>query len=623
LLLAVDYVRRAMTSPLRADAPDIFEAIPSPEPLTNLFIERADRDPERVISYSKQDGRWVPTTRREGRLAVEELALGLLELGAERRTPIGILAQTRKEWGQCDLAIMSIGGVTIGIYPSLTGAQSRQLLELSGARIVFVDERAQRVKLEEATAGLEPPVMIVTMEAQVEAPRAITFDELRRRGAKRRAASPDEYLRRVREAKSSDVVSYIYTSGTTGEPKGAMLTHANFHYVIHATTKLVTYDNEVGLAFLPLAHSLQRYASYLALIVDVDGYYAESLEKVPDNLREVRPTCFALVPRVLEKIYAKAMTTGMEAPGFRKKLFSRSLDVLRAVGRARRDGRNPPLSERVLASAADRVVGAKIRDRLGGRVKFIGSGGAPLAREVHEFFEDIGIPILEGWGLTETSAPACINTLANRRIGTVGRPLPGTEIRVAADGEILVMGPGVFQGYYKNDIATKEAFDEEGWFKTGDIGVMSRDGFLTITDRKKDLIITAGGKNIAPQPLENELKRSGLIGQAVVIGDRRPYLTALLGIDPETRSKLVEQHKLPADADVGSLAALPAVRSGLEAHLQRVNSSRPTFEQIKKYELLPAEMTIESGELTPTLKVKRRVVSERYAGLIEKMYEGA
>lgn len=592
-----------MTTPsgpeLYADA-----AIPSPEPLTHLFLRRAEAAGDRVISYSKVDGRWVGTTWREARLAVEEVALGLLELGADRGTPIAILAQTRKEWGQLDLATGAIGGITVGIYPSLTGAQARQLLELSGARIIFVDDPMQRTKIREATEGLEPPVQVITLEPKVDAERTITLDELRRRGAKRRLAHPDEFVRRAQEAKSSDVISYIYTSGTTGEPKGVMLTHANFHYSAHATNKLIDYEGEVSLAFLPLAHSLQRFASYLALICDVEAYFAESLEKVPDNLREVRPTCFALVPRVLEKIHAKSLATGASAPPMRRKIFDRSLVALREAGNTRRDGKMVGLRARVAAKVADRFVGAKIRERLGGRVKFIGSGGAPLAREVHEFFEDMGIPILEGWGLTETSAATCINTLTHRRIGTVGRPLPGTEIRIAGDGEILVKGPGVFQGYYKNDVATKEAFDDGGWFKTGDIGEMSRDGYLTITDRKKDLIITAGGKNIAPQPLENELKRSQLISQAVVIGDRRPYLTALIGVDAEMKAQVADEQ----------------IKKEIEAHVARMNAKLPSFEQIKKYEILPAEMTIESGELTPTLKVKRRVINERYAGAIEEMY---
>jgi long-chain acyl-CoA synthetase len=590
------------------------------EPLINLFLARAEAHPDLVVSYSKVDDRWVGTTWRESRIAVEECAHGLIELGADRGTPIAILSNTRREWAMLDMSTIAIGGITIGIYPTLTGPQSRQILELSGARIVFVDDRAQRVKLQEACENLDPPLTFITMELRSEGERVITLDELRRRGAKRRKDHPEEFSQRAREAKSDDVVSYIYTSGTTGEPKGAMLTHANFHYTIHATNALIPYGGERALGFLPLAHSLQRFASYLALITDVEAYYCEHFDKVPQYLLEVRPTVFALVPRVLEKIHHKALAAGAAAPPLKRRLFDRSLRVLHDVGRLRRDGRVPGVRQRLYARAADRLIGSRVRDRMGGRVKYIGSGGAPLARETHEFFEDIGIPILEGYGLTETSAAVCLNTLSHRRIGTVGRPLPGTEIKIALDGEILIRGPGVFQGYHQNEAATRAAFTPDGWFKSGDIGTVSRDGFLTITDRKKDLIITAGGKNIAPQPLENELKRHPYIGQAVVIGDNRPYLTALFAIDADVRVQLSERYHLSADADGEAFLSIPEIKTELERHLAEVNRQHATFEQIKKFSVLPREMTIESGELTPTLKVKRRVVVEHFVDRIEKLY---
>ena len=595
------------------------DLIPAPEPLPNLFLARAEAAQERVQSYSKVDGRWVPTTWREARQSVEETALGLLELGLTRGSASAILSQTRREWGQLDMAILCLGGITVGIYPSLPGAQARQLLELSGARIVFVDSRAQRVKIQEATEDLSPPVQIITLEARAEGERVVTLDELRRRGAKRRRQSPEEFEQRAREVKSGDVASYIYTSGTTGQPKGAMLTHANFHYVIHATNSVMSYDRERALVFLPLAHSLQRYASYLGLIVDIEGYYAESFDKVQSNLLEVRPTVFALVPRVLEKIHAKVIANGQDAAPIKRELFERSLLALREVGRVRRDGGVPGLRQRALARAADQVVGTRVRDLLGGRVKFIGSGGAPLSRQTHEFFEDVGVPILEGYGLTETSAPACINTLDKRRMGTVGRPLPGTDVRIAEDGEILIKGPGVFKGYYQNEAATAEAFTEDGWFKSGDVGVMSRDGFLTITDRKKNMIITAGGKNIAPAPLEQQLKRHALVGQAVVLGDGRPYLTALLTLDADARAQLAAAHGVDPN-DVEKIAQLPAVRGQLDGHMAAVNGARPSFEQIKRYEVLPEELTIEAGLLTPTLKVKRSAVTERYEEQIQRLY---
>jgi len=336
----------------------------------------------------------------------------------------------------------------------------------------------------------------------------------------------------------------------------------------------------------------------------------------------VRPTCFATVPRVLEKIHAAVHAKVEEGPPIRKRIFERAMAALHAEGQARRAGEEPGFRVRAAARLADRLVAEKIRGRLGGRVKWLGCGGAPLSREVHEFFEDVGIPILIGYGLTETSAPVTVSTLANRRIGTVGRPLPGTQVRIAEDGEILVKGPGVFVGYYKDELASKAAFTEDGWFKTGDVGQMSRDGFLEITDRKKDLIITAGGKNIAPQPLEERLKAHALVGQAVVIGDGKPYLTALLGVDPEAREQLAASFGIPRDAGAEALEAHEGLRGALQTHVAAVNASLPRFEQIKRWALLPGEMSIESGELTPTLKVKRRVVHERHAARIAGLYAG-
>lgn len=591
--------------------------IPPPEPLTNLFLHRAEVSADRVNSYTKVNGRWTGSTWRATKQAVEEIALGLVELGVRRGDAIGIIANTRREWGQIDMATLCLGGIVVGIYPTLTGPQTRFQLAHSRVRFVFVEDRTQRVKLEEHCAELG--LKIVTLEERAEGEHVITFDALRRLGAKRRLEHPDELARRARENKSSDIVTHVYTSGTTGEAKGAMLTHANFHYVIHATSLLIPYDGERTLAFLPLAHALQRYVNYLGLIADAEGYYAESLEKVPENLLEVRPTAFTLVPRVLEKIFAKVMAAGASGSRVRREIFSRSMAALRKYGAAERAGLEPGIRARIGYQAADELLGKRVRARLGGRVKFIGCGSAPIAREVQEFFEDVGMPILEGWGLTETSAPVCVNTLANRRIGTVGRPLPGTDVKIAEDGEILVQGPGVFQGYFQNPGASADAFDQEGWFKTGDIGAMSRDGFLTITDRKKDLIITAGGKNVAPQPIEGQLKRDPLVSQAVLIGDRRPFLTALVGLDPEVAQELAAHHQLDV-ADPEALAALPEVRSRLDRLLEDVNAGLPRFEQIKKWGVLPHELTIESGELTPTLKVKRRVVHERFSDQIERLY---
>lgn len=594
--------------------------LPAPEPLTNLLVDRVRRSGERVITHSKLQGRWVGHTWREAMVRIEETALGLLELGVSRGDRVAIVSNTRQEWSACDLAILSVGAVTVGIYPTLTEAQIRYLLAHSGAKVVFVENAGLRERVDRALEGGAVALPIVQLEGRVEGPGRLDLETLRRKGARRKLEKPEELERRMRENQSADVVTLVYTSGTTGEPKGAALTHANFHYVIHATQKLVPYEGHRTLAFLPLAHSLQRYVSYLALITDVEAYYAESMDKVRENIQEVQPTAFAVIPRVLEKIHARILASGSNKPGFEGEVFRRSLDALAEVGASRRAGYVPRLRARAAANLADRLVGARVRRGLGGRVQFLGCGSAPLAKDVHEFFENIGVPILEGWGLTETSAPATMNTLESRRIGTVGRPLPGTHVKIAPDGEILVRGPGVFGGYFEDPSATREAFDDEGWFKTGDIGTISRDGFLTITDRKKDIIITAGGKNIAPQPIESRLKREPLIGQAVLIGDRRPYLVALFAVDPEAKRELARQHGLSEEVRAEELVGHPSVRARLEKHVADVNAELPRFEQIKRWDVLSEEMSVDSGELTPTLKVKRRVVHERHAERIERLY---
>ena len=589
--------------------------LPAPEPLGRLFLRRAERSADRVASSAKVNGQWVPLTWRAIRQAVEEIALGLLEIGVRRGDRVAIISQTRREWSQADIAILCIGGVTVGIYPTLTAAQTQALILQSGAKVAFVEDEAAEQKLRDC------PVEGLTMigfRAGEAGPGIIGLNALRRRGRARADQHPEELERQVSEGKTSDVVTFVYTSGTTGQMKGAMLTHANFHYVIHATSALIPYDGERTLAFLPLAHSLQRYVSYLGLIADADAFYAESLDKVQANLQEVQPTALTLVPRVLEKIYATIMEKGRSGTALRRRVFEGSLEALRARGEGRRGGApvGPWLGAR--ARVADRLVGARVKERLGGAIKFIGCGSAPLARDVHELFEDIGIPVLEGWGLTETSAPVCLNTLTQREIGSVGRPLPGTELRLADDGELLVRGPGVFSGYYQDAAATAAAFDEEGWFRTGDIGTLTRSGFVRITDRKKNLIITAGGKNVAPQPIEAALVRDPLIAEAVLIGDRRPYLVALLALDPALVEQLARAHHTPVEP--AAVAAIPEIAARLDRALDAVNQTLARFEQVKRWGILPEVPSIESGLLTPTLKVRRSALEARYHGMVEGLY---
>ncbi|MEE2903266.1 MAG: long-chain fatty acid--CoA ligase [Myxococcota bacterium] len=579
--------------------------------IPELFIRRVQRNPNEVSVHVKEQGKWQPFTWGEAREAVENIASGLLELSVKRGDCVAILSTTRREWSQIDIASMYVGGITVGIYPTLTVEQTAHILEHSNARLVFVEDSEQFRKVQKAASMRELEITCVTICHDVDGQR--TLESLIAMGARRRSQYPSELTDRMSLNKSSDVVTYVYTSGTTGEPKGAMLTHQNFVYVIYASIEAMGYQDEVSLSFLPLAHSLQRYANYLALIADVKGYFAESLDKVPANIREVQPTCFATVPRILEKIHAKVYSTAKEQGGARHKVFQYAMNTLAQAGRLRRAGQPIPFGLRIRRKISDRLVGAKVRDRMGGRVRWLGCGGAPLVTHINEFFDDIGVPVLEGYGLTETSAPVSLNTLHKRKIGTVGMPLRGTHVRISDEGEIQVKGPGIFKGYFKNEEATKQAFTDDHWFRTGDIGFVDNEGFLVITDRLKDLIITAGGKNIAPQPIEAQLTAHPWVSQAVVIGDRKPYLVALMVVDSDLKNERCSGGNFEEEF-------LNEARQVLSKHVDEINKSLPKFQQLKRWELLLEEMTIESGELTPTLKVKRRVVYEKHARAIDSLY---
>ena len=598
------------------------DAPSTPEPLPRLFMRRARASAHRVAYHAKSDQGWVATSWHQARERVEAWASGLLELGGGPQIPVAIMSSTRPEWSQIDMANLCVGGVTVGLYPNLTRTQVRQLLRLCGARLVVVEDRAKRLLVQDAVSDFEQSVRIITMETEdeVSGAPAVSLRALRRLGLARQAARPDELDRRLAERHRDEVVSYIYTSGTTGTPKGAMLTHRNFHYVINATNALVPYGKERALVFLPMADSLQRYANYLNLMVDVELYYGGALLRLENDLSDVSPTCFAAVPRVLEKLRRRVVGRALVRAGVPASSFDSALEAMQVAAQQHRGGIEPGLRGRLRARLADHMVGRHVRGELGGQVKFIGSGGEPMARDLHTFFEAVGVPVLVGYGATETCAPACLNTLNNRRIGTVGRPLPGTEIRIADDGEILIRGPGVFRGYFQDVRATEEALTDDGWFKTGDVGTMSRDGFLTITDRKSDLILTSTGDNVAPRPLELALQRHPWVGQAIVVGEGRPYLGALLSLDPEVVPSVAMRVGLSPTADAAEVSSHPKVQYALEQHLDALNAELPRSRRIERFSVLADKLTTTSGELTPTMKVKRRVVNERRGPAIERLY---
>lgn len=584
-----------------------------------VFLDRARVAPDRVSAYHKEGGRWVGRTWGEAETAVRHLAAGLAGLGVRHGDRVAIVGETHHLWSEADMAVLCLGGVTVGVYPTCTTEQIRYHLEHSGARAAIVRGRELLGRVRQAAAGLDPPVALVLFEADggpeggggpgVE-PDVPTIAALEAAGAGAPEGTPDAFAGRIRELSPDDLTTIVYTSGTTGPPKGAMLTHRNWYAAMSASVQVLPVDSrDRALIFLPLAHSLQRQAGYAGLLTNATGAYATSIDRLMEEFVEVRPTVQASVPRIWEKFHAGLHARIAEASPGRRRIAAMAFDVARRRGRSLRDGRAVPWWLDRLYRLADRVVFRRLRAIFGGEVRFMVSGGAPIGVDLLEFFDDIGLRIYEGWGLTETAAPHTLNHPGAWRFGTVGRPLPGARVRIAPDGEIEVAGDNVFQGYWRDPAATAAAFTDDGWFRTGDVGRLDDDGFLRITDRKKDLIITSGGKNIAPQNIEGLLKRDPLISQAVVMGDRRKYLSALLTLDVQS-----------APADLAADPTGPAARARVAAVVDRVNADLARHEQIKRFAVLPRDLSLEQGELTPTLKVRRRVVAEHFAREIDGLY---
>jgi long-chain acyl-CoA synthetase len=546
--------------------------------LWRYAVERGAAGP--AFLEERADG-WREVSWREADERVGALSRALLARGVRKGDTVAVLARTRLEWLLLDWAIMSIGAVVVGLYPSNTSGECGYILGHSEAALAFVEDDEQREKLASVFDG---PV--------------IEFAELGRfedEGREHPELEPEPVA-------EDDLATLIYTSGTTGPPKGCMLTHRN---LVNAATRATssTDENDVVLLFLPMAHSFARIAHQGSAFNGATVALVADVARVPEALQRTHPTFLPAVPRVYEKIHANTLGEIERAGGLKRTLGRWALAVGMRASRERRErGAVSPLlalQERV----ADRIVFAKVKERLGGRLRLGVSGAAPLGIDVLEFFNALGILVVEGYGLTETSSSLTVNEETDYRLGTVGRPVPGCEVKLADDGEILTRSASVFAGYYKDPEATAAAFTEDGWFRTGDVGELDAEGFLKITDRKKDLIITAGGKNIAPQNIENALKASRFVSQAVVIGDRRPYVTALITLDP---------------AEVEATGQDP--QELVQEVVDEVNRDRVRVEQVKRFAILPRDFTQESGELTPTLKLRRRVVHEHFADEIEQLY---
>ena len=552
------------------------------------------------------------------------LSLGLRELGLQPVDRVALISDSRPEWVISDLAVLAAGAVTVPVYPTLSAPQVWFILAESGARIAIVANAAQVAKINEAVPDACDLETIIVMDG--EAPggrfRVLTSAEVIERGKAVLAADPaaaDRYRETAASVRPESLATIVYTSGTTGDPKGVMLTHRNIVSNVHATQGWITLDpTDRILSFLPLSHVFERVVLFRCLFDGVSIYFAESMASVARDLQSVRPTVMTGVPRAWEKFY-QAIQEGLKAlTGVRKVLADWGIGVGYEHAKFWLSGRDVPPLLRVRRAVADRLVFSKIRERVGGRIRFLVSGSAPLSPKVGEFFYAINLPILEAYGLTESSPGISGNPIAAPRLGTVGKPLPGVEVTIGADGEILVRGPNIMQGYYKRPEATEETL-AGGWLHTGDIGEISDDGYLSITDRKKDLIVTSGGKKIAPQPLENLLKADPLISEAVLIGEQRRFPAALLVPDFAKLEARIAAMKVRA-ASREELVRHPEVLRLYQDVLDRLNGSLAQFERVKRFALLPAEFTMERGELTPTMKVRRQVVEQRWRPLIDTIY---
>ncbi|MBD0328894.1 MAG: long-chain fatty acid--CoA ligase [Thermoleophilia bacterium] len=543
----------------------------------------------------RADG-WAEVGWEEAGARVDELAAGFLAAGVGPGDTVSILGRTRVEWALCDFAAASIGAVTAPIYQTNSREECAHVLADSGARLLVCEDSEQVEK----TRGLPGPAEVVAMDP---VPGVRSLAELADAGR----SVGSERLAAAREAAGSeDVLTLIYTSGTTGPAKGCAITHANFVAEIEAVRQVAGLfaERDVVLLFLPLAHNFARLVTFSAAALGLTVAFLPEPTDVTRALGEVRPTTFPSVPRIYEKMHARVEASFAEATGVKRRLIDRSLAVGREAAARRERGEALPAALRLQHRVADRLVFSKLKERLGGRMRVALSGGGPLAREIVEFFAACGIVILEGYGLSETTSGCTVNRPDAYRFGTVGLPLPGVELRLADDGEVLVRGPTVFRGYHGRPEDTAAAVDPDGWLRTGDVGEVDADGFLAITDRKKELIVTAGGKKIAPQNLENALKASPLVADAVVVGERRPYVVALLTLDPDELSGTGERE----------------ARSAVEDVVTAVNAPLGRTEQIKRFAILPRPFAVEDGELTPTLKVRRRVIEERYREQIDALY---
>lgn len=624
----------------------IREEFPS---LYRLLYARVSATPDGLFLRRKIDGAWVDMNWAEGYALVQKVGRALAALGFEPGTKVSILANTSMPWIVSDLAIMAAGGVTVPIYQSNTPAECQYIIDNCEARFVFAENAYQLDKLRKVRAELPRIEKVILFDGPGDGDWVLSWDEFLALAERTPQARLAEWGEAV---KPEDDATYVYTSGTTGPPKGAVLTNDALVYMTRCVAEsLPMREHDLNLLFLPLAHIFARIVEIGAVRTGYGTAIAEGIDKILDNLAETKPTFMGSVPRIYEKVYSRITGQARDAGGAKEKIFNWALDVGRDVSKRRQTRQAVPPGLAIKFKIADKLVFSKLKAAFGGRIKFFISGGAPLSREIAEFFHAADMLILEGYGMTETTAVTNVNRPEHYKFGTVGPTVPGVEQKIAADGEILVRGRSMMTGYFKRPEATAETLEQDGWLHTGDIGEFDDDGFLRITDRKKDIIVTAGGKNIAPQNIENMMKTAEPISQIVVIGDKRKFLVALVTLDAEPAAKkglaegvlsdaearelqeaatVIANPGLPQDRRTAAmtvrdrllakLAAAAPIVKWVEAAVADKNKQLASYETIKKIRVISKDFSIEGGELTPTLKVKRKVVSEMYKDVIDALY---
>src|ERR1700710_2287358 len=568
-----------------------------------------------AVRYKDGDA-WVDRSFQEVFEIVKPLALGLVALGVEKGDRVSILGNTRPEWTYFDYAALSIGATVVPIYQTNSPEECAYVLENSDAKICVVENEEQMEKVRKVRAGLPQLEQVVMMVG--DADDVLPADELAAKGAE---IDPAVFDQRVAAVTPEDICTFIYTSGTTGPPKGCIISHSNYRAMLDMVNGTsVIEEGDITYLYLPLAHSF----ALLIQLANFDlgatiAYWEGDPNKIVPNLVELKPTYFPSVPRIFEKIFTAA-NSGMEKEGgLKKAIFDWSIKIGKRMRETERAGRKPGFLLQREYAFADKKVLSKIRGLFGGNLRLAISGAAPINPDILRFFDAAGVLVVEGWGMTETSTAATVASEDSFKFGTIGKPFPGCEVKIADDGEILVHRPNVFQGYHKNPEATAETI-VDGWLHTGDLGEIDSEGFIKITGRKKDIIITAGGKNITPANLEAQIRENHLVSQCVVVGDRRPYLVALVTLDPEEAVAYAKDHGLAEDP--AQLETTPEIRASIEAHVEEINKNYARVEQVKKIAVLKQDLSQETGELTPTLKVKRAVVTSKHEDEIEALYAG-